>query len=385
MSAPAHRILYVITDLEVGGVPLHLYRLASAMRQRAWHVQVVCLAPAGPVARKLQDAGVAVTSCQATSRCRPGALLQLRKEMAAFRPAVVHALLFHANLASRLVAPLARLSPRRLICEIQTVEIERPWHLRLDRWTHRLCALEIGNSPSVIAHLRHAGGLPPAKLQLIEGSVDYERFANATPISRERLGIPESSALVLWVGRLDPVKGLDHLLDAFSEVSRRKSAYLLLVGAGAERVRIAARIRALRLQDRAILAGVRDDIPQLLKACDLFALPSYTEGMPNALLEAMAAGCPIVCSEIPAHRRLITHRRSGLLVPPGDARSLASAMLDLLDDSALARESGQRAQSAAAAFRTNTMISKYIQCYDAIIAQSTQYRKDTSKPPPSCC
>ena len=94
------------------------------------------------------------------------------------------------------------------------------------------------------------------------------------------------------------------------------------------------------------LLGTRDDVPKLLKAADVFVLPSRTEGLPNALLEAMAAGCAIVTTDVPGCHDLVTHDETGLLVPYGDTSLLANAVLDLLGDTALATRLGRAAVAA---------------------------------------
>ena len=172
MESSLNRILYVITDLEVGGVPLHLCRLATSMHELGHVVRVVSLSPPGPVSEMMAQPGVEVGSCDARTVGGIGALLRLRREFVQFKPEIIHSFLFHANIACRLMAPLAGVSRDKLICEIQTVEIERRWHLTVDRWTHRLCRMEIGNSHSVIDHLHHEAGLPESSLLLVRGGVD---------------------------------------------------------------------------------------------------------------------------------------------------------------------------------------------------------------------
>ncbi len=359
------RILYVITDLQVGGVPLHLLRLAGAVHRRGHVVQVVSLARPGPVADRLVAAGIAVRGCQPGRRHSPMALWRLRQEMIRFRPDVVHALLFHANLASRLVGPSAGIPPRKLICEIQTVEIERRWHLRLDRWTHGLCRLEIGNALAVVDHL-HTAGIPRRKLALVETGIDIAPFAAATALPPDQVGIPGQRPLVLWVGRLDPVKGLDDLLDAFSIVRRHHDAHLVLLGDGPEGPRLARRSGEPGLAGCVTWAGVRADVPRWLKSCDLFVFPSRTEGRPNALIEAMAAGCAIVCTAIPGNLQLITHERNALTVPMGDVAALASGIRTLLGDPQHRRRLGtQAALDARNLGLDDSKIQQYLDLYRA--------------------
>ncbi len=359
--------MYVITDLEVGGVPLHLCCLATSMHELGHVVRVVSLSPPGPVSEKIAQAGIEVGFCDARSVARVGALLRLRREIVQFQPEIIHSFLFHANIACRLTAPLAGVSRNKLICEIQTVEIERRWHLTVDRWTHRLCRMEIGNSQSVIDHLHHEAGLPESWLLLVRGGVDVERFDRAEPIRKSKLNAEGSDSLLAWVGRLDPVKGLDDLLRALAIVRQRFASHLVLVGDGPERSRLEELATELDLAKCVSFVGVREDVPEILKACDVFVFPSQTEGMPNALLEAMAAGCAIVCTDVPGNRDLITDSHTGLTVPAGDPDAFADAVVKLLANRDLSDRLGAAASAVAReSFDSKSVTARYLEIYDTI-------------------
>ncbi len=301
---------------------------------------VVSLKPAGEVGRRLEAAGVPVRSCGATRAADWRVFERLAAIIGAERPDVIHALLFHANQAARLAGVLSGFPADRILCEIQTVEVERPWHLRVERWTRRLSRLTIGNSPSVVEHLHATTRAPRARLRLVLGGVDAAGIAAASAADRGALGVGPNDALLLWVGRMDPVKGLDTLVAAFERLRRRRAAKLLVAGDGPQRPQVAADVMRRGLAGDVQLLGRRDDVPALLHAADLFVFPSRTEGFPNALLEAMAAGTPVVATDVPGCRDLVTDGQTGRLVPVDDVAALAAAL-----DSGLA----QRAHSAALA------------------------------------
>jgi glycosyltransferase involved in cell wall biosynthesis len=342
-------ILYVITDLEVGGVPLHLVKLVAATRARGYRAAVASLAPPGPVGEMLREDGVEVLSCEGRGGWDLRILRRLKRILADRQPDLVHALLFHANVAARWAAPRAGFSPGRVVCEIQTVEVERRWHLWVDRFTHGGCRFTIGNSPSVVDHLAERARIPRSRLRLVKGGVDVARIRNAPRIARSDLDLTDEHRVILWTGRLDPVKGLVHLIDAMAAVAVENSnAVLLLVGEGAQRAELETRIRARDLSDHVRLLGRRSDVPSLLHLADVYTLPSRTEGLPNALLEAMAAGCPIVATNVPGCRDLIQPDRTGLIVPFGSTDALAAALKKLLSDPDLARTLGGAAAHSAA-------------------------------------
>lgn len=362
-------ILYVITDLDIGGVPLHLYRLALHTREHGYRPTVVSLKGGGPVAASLHEAGIPVLSCAARGRWDFRVFRSLTDRIREVRPDLIHSFLFHANLAARRAAKRAGFPSNRVLCEIQTVEVERTWHLWVDRWTHRGCRFTIGNSPSVIEHLHHRACMPLDRLRLVRGGIDLARIDGAEAASRTALGVDLPSPIVLWVGRLDPSKGLFHLLEAFATVRAAMPATLILAGDGALRESLRAEVDRRGLSGSVRLLGTRNDVPSLLKTADVFAFPSRTEGLPNALLEAMAAGCAIVTTDVPGCRDLIEHRRNGLRVPYGDTPALAGAILQLLSDRALAaRLAVEARRTVERDWRQERMQAEYLAIYRDVLA-----------------
>lgn len=366
-----HRILYAITDLQIGGVPLHLYRLARHVRGCGFEVHVTCLSPPGPVSSMLTAAGVSTSACDAASAVDWRVLERLNGIVADFAPDVVHSFLFHANVACRIVSVLGTLPSRRLICEIQTVEVERPWHLTVERFTHRWCRCVVGNSSSVIEHLARHARIEAERLVLVPGGVDPDPIRSAGPSDRHALGLNDADPVLLWVGRLDPVKGLDDLIAAVAIVNQTIPIQVLLVGEGKDRDRLTRLVAERRLADRVHLPGRRRDTANLLHMADLFVFPSLTEGMPNALLEAMAVGLPIVATDVPGNRDLIEGGVSGVLVPAGQPRALADAIAMFLENKRLAQEMGRRASRAVdEQFHVTSTYRRYLDLYRAIVAES---------------
>ena len=230
----------------------------------------------------------------------------------------------------------------------------------------------IANSREVREELV-AAGCPGGKIAHIPNGVDLTRFhpdpAARAADGRRRLGLPDGP-LVVFAGRLDPQKGLHTLVAAMrSPALAAAGAHVLLLGDGPQRTDLAQAVEREGLADRVLFRGVVEDVAPYLRAGDLFALPTLGEGMPNALLEAMATGLPCVASAVGGCRDVITHGETGVLVPAGDAAAFQVALETLVQSAALRERLGAAARQAAVdRFGLETMVDRYEACYRAVLA-----------------
>jgi glycosyltransferase involved in cell wall biosynthesis len=229
-----------------------------------------------------------------------------------------------------------------------TTTYSRKRHL-LDAITVRLGADEvIAVSEAVRRSTRQRLGV--RRIALVPNAVDLERFARANAVDRTRLraelGVGAGEMLLLAVGRLHPQKGHRYAILALrSLLDAEVPARLAVVGQGPLAAELQALADAEGVGERFRLLGVRDDVPELLQACDVFVFPSLGEGLPVALIEAMAAGRACVASNIPAIAELVEDDRTGLLVTPGDVRGLTAALLTLWRDQSRAATLGMAARA----------------------------------------
>ena len=325
-------VALVITELDVGGAEKALAGLATGLNRRRWEPRVYALGPEGPLAGPLREAGVPVV-CLGVDPGRPAsAVVRLASALRGQAPALVQSFLFHANVAARLAAPFA--GRPWVVGGLRVAEKAKRWHLAVDRLTATLGAGAVCVSEGVRRYNKAAGGWPDDRLAVIPNAVDPAPIDEAPPADRAELGVPADSFLALYVGRLDPQKGLPDLLDAAGRVvDRRPDWHLVLAGDGPER----DRLRALaedrpRLAGRVHWLGRRGDVPSLLKAADVLVLPSLWEGMPNAVLEAMAARLPVVATAVEGTEDLVAPGETGWLVPRASPGPLADALLDAASD-----------------------------------------------------
>ncbi len=230
------------------------------------------------------------------------------------------------------------------------------WLLRPKRIVHRMMYRVGGRvadgfiavSDDVASSVRHAFRPPRDRLTVIPNGVEVERYGTSIARAEVRasIRIPADAPMAIVVAKLMTQKGHAVLLDALPRVHERfPLLHTVLVGEGELRAQLEARVRRERLDDRVRFLGDRGDIPDLLSASDLFVLPSLWEGLPMALLEAMATRLPVIASAVSGTRQVIQDDRSGVLVPAGDARALAGAMMRVLGDPHHAAALGRAARS----------------------------------------
>ena len=191
-------------------------------------------------------------------------------------------------------------------------------------------------------------GIPAVKVTTVSNSVDVNRYglrAGWVDLRRD-LGLGEQEKVAAVVATFKEQKGHRFLLDALPEVVKKFPDFrVLFIGDGELRDVLRAQTMALRLDKNVCFLGSRGDVPALLAASDLFILPSLWEGLPMALIEAMASGLPVIATRVSGTNQVMRHGETGLLVAPGDSRELRDAVLELLSRPDLALEMGKTARS----------------------------------------
>lgn len=343
------RSIFFYTDSRVlGGAENAMFMLLRSLERSEWEPTLLLEddEAVAPLAARATELGVPVRRIPPMplglggARRVPALVRLLRRE----RPDV-----FHAHMSSPVACKwgLAAAVAARVPAVLGTVQVgayKPPNHsaYRQLRALARRVDRYFAVSREIAAELVGELGWPAEKVEVLYNAVDVERTAVAAqPGLREQLGGSGTRPLVLTPARLNAQKGHDALLGAVAEVP---DALFLLAGDGPERGRLEALAAELGVSDRVRFLGRREDIPQLLAACDVFALPSLYEGSSLAVLEAMGAGIPIVSSAIGGTDELIDDGRSGLLVPPGDAAALAAALRRVLADPQLREDFAARAR-----------------------------------------
>jgi glycosyltransferase involved in cell wall biosynthesis len=334
-------VALVITDLDVGGAERALVALAGRLEPRRWRVGIFCLGDQGPLVEIVRQADLPC-ECLGVRRRHPvRAVVRLARSLRRFEPRLVQSYMFHANVAARLAAPWAGCP--WVLGGLRVAEHKKRWHLIVDRLTAQLGVGSVCVSRGVLRFSRDVAGLDPARLTVIPNGIDPAPFDAAVPVVRAVIGIPDDAHLALSIGRLDVQKGLPDLLEAAERVIvERPDWHLALAGDGPNRdwllVQLAERPR---LRTNVHWLGHREDIPSLLKSADVLVHASLWEGMPNAVLEAMAARCPVIGTAVEGTEDLIIPGRTGWLVPPRNVTALCRALIEAADSAEHRRRYGE--------------------------------------------
>lgn len=302
------------------------------------------------------------------------ALLELGRSLRRLNPDVLCCHGYKANL-------LGLLAARRI--GMPVVSVSRGWtgetsrvrlYERVDRFVLQWMDRVVCVSEAQAAKVRGVG-VPTDKTLVIRNAVDTGRFAPPQTEYRDRLqGLFAEPRrwIVGAAGRLSPEKGFDLLVEAAAEVlAGCPSAGFVLFGEGALRDRLASRIREAGLEGRFVLAGFRSDLDQYLSNLDVAVLPSFTEGLPNVVLEAFAAGVPVVATDVGGTSEVVEDGSNGHLVQPGDPTALARRVTDLLADDRTRREMGDNARRRVEeAFSFRSQASEYGQLFDRLASSN---------------
>ena len=241
---------------------------------------------------------------------------------------------------------------------------------RANRFAARFTDYTVAVSADNAKYICDEEGVNPARLMVLPNGIPLPPVTQTDLAAlRRKLGLPVGCRVIGTVGRLVPVKNYSLLVEAFARLAwQQTDLHLLFIGDGPVRAELEAQVQALNLAPFVHFLGMRSDIAELLSLLDAFVLSSLSEGLSIALLEAMAAGCPIVATAVGGNRELIQDGATGLLVPSGDGESLANAIARLLKNPPLAHQLGAAARDLVRArYSIKAMCGQYEALYRQLI------------------
>jgi len=372
------RVAFTIGSLGIGGAERHVVELANHLARRGFAAHVICFRSGGPFEGQL-DRRVETLVLNKRAGNDPLLVARLARVLRSRGVQILHSLNWGTYLESVLAAKVSgvpvRIHAQRGM-ERGNFEGISNFRRRARYLSMRFGANAVARIITVSQEIRRwvveEWKAPPEKVLLIPNGVPLPTWT-ARPEERARLrrelGLGEESLLVLAVGRLSPVKNYPLLLRAAAELARMAPlARVLIARDGPERPALEEMRRELRLEERVFFLGWRRDVRELLSMVDLYVLSSRSEGSPQALLEAMAAGLPTVATAVGGCEEIVVHGRTGLLVPPDDAHGLALALASLLDDRRGRRAMGEESRSRVRSrYSSSAMLDTYESLYQGLL------------------
>jgi glycosyltransferase involved in cell wall biosynthesis len=333
------RILLLVTDLEIGGTPTVVRELAVRLHREGVRVRVACLGKWGPVASQIEAAGVEVKALGASSARDlrvVGRAIELVRD---YRSEVVLSFLLHANAVAAVASVFTQQG--RFFQSIQTTQPTPRWHWQVQRMIAPLAERIIVPSNSVAEVARRWSGIAREQIVVIPNAVEVGEYAGLAGVALEVRPFP-----IGFIGRLDPIKRIGDLVEAVARLEEQ--VHLHIFGEGPERSRIEAQVARLGLGGRVTLHGAIDDPREALSRIGLLVLPSAAEGFGLVLIEAMAAGVPVVATDVAGIRDVVVDGKTGVLVPVASPVQLREAIGRVMRDPQLRGSLTSRAREDVA-------------------------------------
>lgn len=357
-------IAVVMTSFDGGGTEHQMIELVRRLDRARWRVHLACLHARGAWQVRAAEAAP-ISEFPISGFGRPDTYRQalaFARWCSRHGIEVVHATDLYTNIFALPAAAFARVRVR--IGSRRGLNTDRTAaHLAMQRAAFKCAHAVVANSRAIADRLR-VDGMSPDKVSVIANGLDLDAFSPAGPRPIRRR--------VLVVANLRPEKGYDVLIEAAARVlSRYPDARFECVGSGPALPELERQIAARGVEHAFTMAGRQDDVPARLAAADIFVLPSRTESMPNSVLEAMAAGLPVVASAVGGVPEIIRDGHTGLLCAAGDAAALAERLCRLMEDPGFADALGARARQEAHA---RYSFARMVQAFDSLYVRELAAR-----------
>jgi len=373
------KVLHLITSLEVGGAQ-HGLLLGLPRFDPEQYEHIICsLMNRIPMAGQFRESGVEVHSLGLNRRTDLSVVVRLHRLMKKVRPDVLHTYLLHANVLGRIVGRLVGIPV--IIGSERTIGQAGRWGRLATKLSNPLTdAVEV-NSELGAKTIEVDLGVPSRKIEVVRSGVDLHKFGHSTKrsILRSELGLKEGQHLVLYIGRLRPVKGIEYGLRAFAAAqSQQHSMHMVLAGEGEQLDYLKNIANELNVSEHVSFLGVRNDLPDLLAAADSVLMPSLTEGFPRTAIEAMAAGKPIIATNVGGTSEAIINGETGILVPAKNIEVMSSTLLRLVNDENLQFKLGEAGRQRS---ENNYSVNNYVTRLDGLYRQLMNHHKPQTQIP----
>jgi glycosyltransferase involved in cell wall biosynthesis len=385
-SAMQYRILILDNEFEMGGKEKKLFEFISRTDRSRFAISVCCLKEGGYFKSRLEALGVPFHDRLLRHRYDALAFRGLEAVLRRERTQLIYTF-GHPNTV--IFSYLARM---RGLAERFVVSYHATGDVHEGRQVPRYLLPLLRRADAILAvadthrdFLANVEGLPREMIRVIHNGVDATVYHPGSPGERAEvraeLGLGGKDLVLMAVASLKPLKRLDLLLRAAAPLAKRHPATrVVLVGGGPDRDSLAALAAELGMEKQVVFAGVRDDVPRLLRAADALVLSSRTEAFPNAVLEAMASGLPVVTTDVGSVREMVEDGRSALVVPAEDEAKLRAAIEKLAGDADLRSAFGVRGRAIVdARFRIETMCAQREALFQELLSSPAATRTQAER------
>lgn len=366
-------VLQLVTELNVGGAERVVASLSTQLSKRGYNVMVACLFDAGKVADEMIAAGVPVVNLGMRGKSDFRVLYRLFRLLRNEGIHILHSHLFHADLLASILGRIANIPI--IIATRHSADIygkRREW---VNSWARCLCDAVVAVSREVRDAELQWSRIRPSQVVVIPNGVEIQAYTgiDQTKVATllDELNIPPNVPVLGTIASFKEYKGHTYLIDATVRILEEfPDLKVLLVGDGPLRTQLEKEVEALSLTHSIIFTGIRHDVREVLSFLDLFVLPSSSEGLPMAILEAMAAGRPVVATRVGGVPEAVVDGVTGFLVPPRDPAALAEAIACLLRDHDLRRVMAQAARERVAQyFSVERMVEQTQNLYEQLLVE----------------
>lgn len=360
------KVVHLVRTLDMGGLERVVIDLARFHNRELFEVEVVCLGGEGELAAECRSHGIPVTALQLSNAGHFKRFSKLAKALRGLKPDVLHT----HNSGPHVNGVVARMLTRIPVL-VHTKHgrnyVNRKWAVFQNRIASRLSSCVVPVSADAAEVARTIEKVPERLIKVIRNGIVLDDYRCEETPHRRR----ETMLRAIHVARLNPVKDQQNLLRAVRKVVDEVPEFTLeIAGDGQERARLEELSASLNLQKHVRFLGMRDDVADLLNAADMFVLSSLSEGISLTLLEAMAAGLPVVATDVGGNREVVVDGETGLLVPKQDSDRLAHAILSLVRDPGRADQMGRAGrQRVEQTFDVRVVVETYENFYRELLSR----------------
>jgi len=371
------KILYVIPRLAKAGTERHLLKLAEGLSKRNFQISICCLFEIGELDQKYDLSNIRLISLRRKSIYDPRIIFDLLKLIKKEKYDIVHTYLFGFHYLASLPAKISG-APLVISSRRELARWKKPHHHFFENFGNIFTDKVIACSEEAKDFALNSEILSTRRLKVIYNGIDLGEFRprNKKTDILDELGLTEHDKIIGMVANFSPIKDHYTILKSMVEIKKKfPRIKCILIGDGVLKSRLEDKAEELALGQNVIFAGRRDDVARLLSVIDIFVLTSLCEGLPNAILEAMASGLPVVATNAGGISEAVEDYKSGILIEPKNYKSISSAIIELLTDESLRQKMGRYGRQIA---EQKFSLERMIKDYEGLYSGSQIERKNYS-------